>query len=82
MGTVATVMVFIDIFIGIRGFTLAVIWRSVIERKPGERVRPDQIWERFPKFVIGYVITFMVVLFASIISPDSTEKTKAAMGEG
>lgn len=62
MGTAATIKVFIDIFIGIWAFILAIIWSSVIERKPGEKVRPGQIWDRFPKFVLGYFVTFLIIL--------------------
>jgi hypothetical protein len=76
------VKVFIDVFIGIWAFILAIVWCSVIECKPGERVRPGQIWERFPKFVIGYVITFLVILYIGITYPDLIGKTKASMGEG
>ncbi len=58
----AVVKVFIDIFIGVWAFVLAIIWCSVIECKPGEKVRPGQIWDRFPKFVIGYIVTFIIIL--------------------
>ncbi|GAB4410649.1 MAG: putative sulfate exporter family transporter [Thermodesulfovibrionales bacterium] len=82
MGAAATVKVFIDIFIGVWAFVLAIIWCSVIECKPGERVRPGQIWDRFPKFVLGYVVTFLVILYIGLNFPDLMGKTKAAMGEG
>lgn len=82
MGTATTVKVFIDIFIGVWAFILAIIWCSVIECKPGERVRPGQIWERFPKFVIGYVATFLLILYLGITCPDLIGKIKAAMAEG
>jgi hypothetical protein len=59
MGAATTVKVFIDIFIGIWAFILAWIWASKIEARPGEKVGAGVIWERFPKFVIGYVITFL-----------------------
>src|SRR5262245_23252454 len=36
VGTTTTVKVFIDIFIGVWAFLLAVIWSSVIERRAGE----------------------------------------------
>ena len=39
LSTATTVKVFIDIFIGVWAFILAVIWCSVIECRPGERVR-------------------------------------------
>ncbi len=81
VGTTATVKVFIDIFIGVWAFILAVIWTSVIERRPGERVSAGQIWERFPKFVIGYVITFLIILVIGMSSPALMGKAKVAMGE-
>jgi uncharacterized membrane protein YadS len=62
----AVVKVFIDIFIGVWAFILAIIWCSVIECKPGEKVRPGQIWDRFPKFVIGYVVTFLIILLTCL----------------
>lgn len=81
VGTTATVKVFIDIFIGVWAFILAVIWTSVIERQPGERVSAGQIWERFPKFVMGYVVTFLIILIIGVTSPGLMGKAKAAMGE-
>ncbi len=66
MGAATTVKVFIDVFIGVWAFMLAIIWCSVIDCKPGEKVRPGQIWERFPKFVIGYVVTFAIILWICI----------------
>ncbi len=82
MGAATTVKVFIDIFIGIWAFVLAWIWASKIESRPGEKVGGGVIWERFPKFVIGYVITFLVVLFICLGSPALIGKAKAAMGQG
>jgi uncharacterized membrane protein YadS len=81
VGTTTTVKVFIDIFIGVWAFILAVIWTSAIDRRPGERVSRRQIWERFPKFVIGYVVTFLIVLLIGLGAPGLLGKAKAAMGE-
>ncbi len=60
--TATTVKMFIDIFIGVWAFVLAWIWCAKIECKPGEKVGAGEIWNRFPKFVLGYVITFFVLL--------------------
>jgi uncharacterized membrane protein YadS len=60
--TATTVKVFIDVFIGIWSFVLAVIWCTKIEPSAGHKVRAMEIWERFPKFILGYVATFAVVL--------------------
>jgi uncharacterized membrane protein YadS len=62
MGATATVKVFIDVFIGVWAFILAIIWATFIDRKQGEKVRAREIWERAPKFVFGYVMTFAIVL--------------------
>jgi uncharacterized membrane protein YadS len=77
MGAATTVKVFIDVFIGVWAFLLAIIWCSVNERKPGEKIRPGQIWERFPKFVIGYVATFAIILWICI----PASKSVTALGE-
>jgi uncharacterized membrane protein YadS len=81
MGAATTVKVFIDIFIGVWAFVLALIWATVIERRPGEKVRGREIWDRFPKFVLGYIVTFFIVLLIGLNSPALLGKAKAAMGE-
>jgi len=73
----AVVKVFIDVFIGVWAFVLAIIWCSFIECKPGERVRPGQIWDRFPKFVIGYIVTFLIILLVCL----PASKTATAMNK-
>ena len=79
--TATTVKVFIDIFIGVWAFILAIIWCAVIECKPGEKIRPGQIWERFPKFVIGYVLTFVIMLLLCLGNPGIINTAKAATGQ-
>jgi hypothetical protein len=60
--TATTVKIFIDIFIGVWAFVLAYIWCKYIECKPGEKVGAGEIWNRFPKFVLGYAGTFALFL--------------------
>jgi len=82
LGTTTTVKVFIDIFIGIWAFILAWIWTTRIDVREGGRARVGEIWERFPKFIIGYVVTFAVILIAALgAAPELTAKLKLAMGE-
>lgn len=57
-----TTKMFIDVFIGVWALVLAVIWCTRIDRRPGERTSLVTIWERFPKFVIGYALTFLILL--------------------
>ncbi len=61
----STTKLFIDIFISIWAFILAVIWCAKIECKPGEKVQAGEIWRRFPKFVLAYAITFIVMLLVA-----------------
>jgi uncharacterized membrane protein YadS len=82
LGTAATVKVFIDIFIGVWAFVLAYIWTTRIEKSASGPARAGEIWERFPKFVIGYVLTFLLILLLALGStPAFMGKVKAAMGE-
>jgi uncharacterized membrane protein YadS len=81
MNTAATVKVFIDVFIGIWSCILAAIWCTKIEGKPGSKVPLAAIWERFPKFVFGYFITFVAVLLIALSLPSLAGTVKAAMDE-
>ncbi|MGA9642925.1 MAG: putative sulfate exporter family transporter [Terriglobales bacterium] len=80
-GVSATVKVFIDVFIGVWAFILAWIWSAKIERRPGEKVRIVEIWQRFPKFILGYVATFLIVLGIGIAAPGLIPKVKASMAQ-
>jgi len=81
LGVSTTVKVFIDVFIGVWAFILAWIWSSKIERRQGDQVRFVEIWQRFPKFILGYVATFLIVLAIGIASPVLVPKIKVAMGQ-
>jgi uncharacterized membrane protein YadS len=74
-----TSKIFIDFFIGIWAFILAVIWCAKIECK--DQVRAIEIWERFPKFVLGYILTFIVMLVISVGSPAGLKAAKAATAQ-
>ena len=82
MGDSTTVKVFIDIFIGVWAFVLAWVWSAKIEHREGEKVKAREIWKRFPKFILGYVITFLLVLAIGAAAPALVPKIKAAMGAG
>ncbi|MBI4875145.1 MAG: putative sulfate exporter family transporter [Acidobacteria bacterium] len=81
MAVTTTVKVFIDVFICIWACILAWIWSSKIERKPGQKVQTGQIWQRFPKFILGYLLTFAVILAVGVALPGVVGKAKAAMGQ-
>lgn len=79
--TTTTVKVFIDVFIGIWAFILALIWVYAIDKRPGEKVRVREIWDRFPKFILGYFVTFLVLLGLAITSPGLINQLKLATAE-
>jgi len=81
MGAATTVKVFIDVMIGVWSFILAVIWCTRIEGRPGEKVPLAQIWQRFPKFVLGYMLSFAAILLVVLVAPSLKDKVKTAMGE-
>jgi uncharacterized membrane protein YadS len=81
VGATTTVKVFIDVFIGFWAFLLAWIWSTKIEKRPDERMTGRQIWERFPKFVLGYMATFAIVLAIGLAAPSLVARTKAAIAE-
>jgi uncharacterized membrane protein YadS len=56
----------IDIWIGVIAFALALMWIFVVETRrgaaaAGRRPSPLEVWYRFPKFVLGYFLTSVVV---------------------
>ena len=69
LNTATTIKVFIDIFIGIWAFVLAWIWANHIEKREGDKVRATEIWQRFPKFILGYVFTFGLFLALGLLFP-------------
>ncbi len=77
LNTATNVKVFIDVFIGIWAFVLAYIWTRYIENRGMEtqKVPARQIWERFPKFVIGYILTFLIFLIIGLSNPEFVKKT-------
>ncbi|MEJ2617217.1 MAG: putative sulfate exporter family transporter, partial [Ignavibacteriaceae bacterium] len=77
--TATTVKVFIDVFIGIWAFILAIIWVSKFEKtKRTEKIKAREIWDRFPKFVIGYVLTFIIFLLICLAYPNLIEYATSA----
>jgi len=81
LGTTATIKVFIDIFIGVWAFVLGYIWTNHINAT-GEMAKAHEIWERFPKFIIGFIVTFAAGLYLALATPaDIAAKVPAAIGE-
>ncbi len=54
-----------DIWIGIWAFVLALISTMVWERKEGQKPNPGEIWWRFPKFVIGFLLASLIMTWVA-----------------
>lgn len=63
--------IWIDMFIGVWAFVLAVIWVYKVERRPGQsHVGASEIWFRFPKFVLGYFFCWFFYLGIAVFASD------------
>lgn len=83
LGTATTIKVFIDIFIGIWAFVLGYIWTNHINVTPdSNKAKAKEIWQRFPKFIIGFIVTFIAGLYLALATPAEVAKNvPAAIGE-
>lgn len=67
-----------NVLIGIAAFALSMWWAV---RKPGsgqERPSAGVIWERFPKFVLGFVAASL--LFSFVVDPAVVKQTRTMIG--
>ena len=65
-----------DVWIGIWAFVLAIVATTRWERKTGSKPNPAEIWWRFPKFVIGFMLASIIVtLIASHYGEAAFKKT-------
>lgn len=64
-----------NILLGVAAFLISVYWtfRQVEGNKAAEKPTLKVIWERFPKFVLGFIIVSLV--FSFIVSPETAELT-------
>lgn len=80
--TTTTVKVFIDVFIGIWALVLSLIWSWKIETTSERRGLPlREIWERFPKFVFGYALTFGVFFAVGVWAPQTLSDLKTGTAQ-
>jgi uncharacterized membrane protein YadS len=64
--------IWIDVFIGVWAFVLAIVWIRKVEKREGAvRVSAMEIWFRFPKFVLGYFLAWFVFLAIASASAET-----------
>jgi uncharacterized membrane protein YadS len=73
--------IWIDVFIGIWAFLLALIWLYKVEgRTDNTTIKLSEIWFRFPKFVIGYFIAWSTYVAIAIWFPEQIDAANEGAG--
>ena len=72
LATTTAIKIFIDVFIGVWAFILAFIWTRYINVDASDRARPIEIWQRFPKFIVGFALAFALVLAVALLAAKPT----------
>jgi len=69
-----------NVLIGVAAFALTLWWTFRKGRAAGSEERPSArvIWDRFPKFVLGFVAASIV--FSFVLSPETVAATKGTLG--
>ena len=62
-----TVKIFIDVFIGVWALVLAWVWTAKFDKtNSGRTMNFGDVLARFPRFVLGYLLTFVIMLFICV----------------
>lgn len=76
-----TVKIFIDVFIGVWALVLAYVWTAKFDKTRGERTMTwGDVMDRFPRFVLGYIATFLILLLMCLASPELHKLGKGLSG--
>jgi uncharacterized integral membrane protein (TIGR00698 family) len=69
-----------NVLIGVAAFVLSIIWTLRACRVSGKQETPkaSEIWHRFPKFVLGFLVAS--ILFSFFVSPETLTATKGMLG--
>ena len=76
-----TVKIFIDVFIGVWALVLAYVWPTKFDKSNnGKTMGWADVWDRFPRFVLGYLFTFLILLFLCLQGGDFAAAGKSVSG--
>ncbi len=64
-----------NVFIGVVTFLLALYYSLKVERNATSKTKMQEIWQRFPKFVLGFIL-FSVLATVGVFSGDSVKIIK------
>ena len=60
MYVAATIKMIQNVLIGVTAFCVAMYWTLKVEREAGREVGAMEIWNRFPKFVLGFLAASII----------------------
>lgn len=80
MYVAATIKMIQNVLIGVTAFGVAVYWCTKVEAEAGKQVSWMEIWHRFPKFVIGFLLASIV--FSSIYTSLGSDAGFAMVDHG
>jgi len=69
-----------NVLLGLAAFAISIYWtyaKSVDDETKRDKPTLKIIWERFPKFVLGFV--FASLLFSFVISPEKIDAVKGSL---
>ncbi len=69
-----------NVLIGVTAFAVAVYWCARVDCTPGKSVSWWEIWYRFPKFVIGFIIAS--ILFSIIDQSVGRDMSTVVIDQG
>ncbi len=66
-----------NVLIGVAAFILSIVWTIKKGAATGEKPSARIIWERFPKFVLGFIVAS--IIFSFILHIDTVGATKSVL---
>ncbi|MDY0374813.1 MAG: putative sulfate exporter family transporter [Desulfobacterium sp.] len=80
MYVAATIKMIQNVMIGVTAFCVAMYWTMKVEREAGRDVGAMEIWNRFPKFVLGFLAAS--IIFSLIDSNMGKDMGTALLDQG
>lgn len=67
----ATIKMIQNVMIGVTAFGVALYWVLKVDAKAGQKVSAMEIWHRFPKFVLGFLVASILFSYLDgMMNPD------------
>lgn len=77
----ATIKMIQNILIGVVAFGIAVFWTTYMDRDPNSKISVgwSEIWLRFPKFILGFIVASIVFSLIAGLAQDGALWTDASI---